>query len=70
MKTTARKPLEGTIARVDQGAVSCRVDLDLPGGATITASVTKDAVNALGLVVGQRATAAFEAYAVMLAMAG
>lgn len=66
---SARNQLAGTISRVDRGAVTSMVGVTLPGGAVITASVTNDAVNALGLAVGQDATAVFKAYAVMLAVA-
>jgi molybdate transport system regulatory protein len=62
--------LHGTIARVQKGAVSSLVGITLQGGATVTASVTNDAVEALDLTVGQRATATFKAYAVMLAVPG
>ena len=67
---SARNQLAGTIARVQKGATTSLVGLTLPGGATITASVTNDAVDALGLAAGQPATATFKAYAVMLAVAG
>jgi molybdate transport system regulatory protein len=66
---SAQNQLAGTIARVHKGAVSSLVVLVLPGGLTITASVTNDAVDALDLRVGQPATATFKAYAVMLAVA-
>jgi molybdate transport system regulatory protein len=69
-RLSARNQLAGTIARVQKGAVSSMIGLTLPGGATITASVTNDAVDALGLAVGQPATATFKAYAVMLAVPG
>jgi molybdate transport system regulatory protein len=65
---SARNQLAGTIARVQKGAVTSLVGLTLPGGATITATVTNDAVDALGIAVGQAATATFKAYAVMLAV--
>jgi molybdate transport system regulatory protein len=65
---SARNQLPGTIARVQKGAVSSLVGITLPGGATVTASVTNDAVEALDLTVGQQATATFKAYAVMLAV--
>ena len=67
-KLSARNQLAGTIARVEKGAVSSIVVLTLPGGSTVTASVTNDAVSALGLAAGQPATATFKAYAVMLAV--
>ena len=66
---SARNQLAGTVARIEKGAVSSIVVLTLPGGSHVTASVTNDAVSALGLAVGQPATAAFKAYAVMLAVA-
>lgn len=66
---SARNQLAGTISRVDRGAVTSMVGVTLPGGAVITASVTNDAVSALGLAVGQATTAVFKAYSVMLAVA-
>jgi molybdate transport system regulatory protein len=66
---SARNQLPGTISRIDKGAVTTLVGLTLPGGATVTASVTNDAVVALGLAVGQPAAAVFKAYSVMLAVA-
>lgn len=66
---SARNQLAGTVARIERGAVSSLVVLALPGGGSVTATVTKDAVDALGLAVGQAMTAAFKAYAVMLAVA-
>lgn len=65
---SARNQLAGTISRVDKGAVTSLIGLALPGGGTITASVTNDAVDALGLAIGQPATAVFKAYSVMLAV--
>lgn len=66
---SARNQLAGTISRVVKGTVSALVGVTLPGGAVITASVTLDAVDALGLAVGMPATAVFKAYSVMLAVA-
>jgi molybdate transport system regulatory protein len=65
---SARNQLAGTIARVQKGEVSSLVGVTLPGGTMVSASVTNDAVDALGLAVGQAATATFKAYAVMLAV--
>ena len=66
-KLSARNQLAGTVSRVEKGAVSSLVVLTLPGGAAITASVTNEGVDALGLKVGTPATAVFKAYAVMVA---
>jgi molybdate transport system regulatory protein len=65
---SARNQLGGTISRVEKGAVSSLIGVTLPGGSIITASVTNDAVEALGLAVGQPATAVFKAYSVLLAV--
>lgn len=64
---SARNQLGGTISRIEQGAVSSLVVLTLPGGAAITASVTNEGVESLGLQVGAAATAVFKAYSVMVA---
>lgn len=64
---SARNQLAGTVSRIERGAVSSLVVLTLPGGASITASVTNEGVEALGLAVGTPATAVFKAYAVMVA---
>lgn len=66
----ARNQLDGAVARIERGAASALVGLMLPGGATVTARVTAEAVDELGLVVGQPASATFEAHAVLLAAAG
>lgn len=64
---SARNQLAGTVSRIERGAVSSLVILTLPGGAVITASVTNEGVDALGLKVGLPATAVFKAYSVMVA---
>lgn len=69
-RLSARNQLAGTVSRVQRGAVSSLIGVTLPGGAVVTASVTNDAVDALGLAAGQPATAVFKAYAVMLAVRG
>lgn len=66
---SARNQFAGTISRLERGAVSSLVVVTLPGGLNLTASVTNDAVDSLGLAVGKPATAVFKAYAVMLAVA-
>lgn len=65
---SARNQLAGTVSRIERGAVSSLVVLTLPGGAHLTASVTNEAVDALPLAVGDRATGVFKAYSVMLAV--
>jgi len=64
---SARNQLSGTVSRIEAGAVSSLVVVTLAGGTAITASVTNEGVDALGLEVGAPATAVFKAYAVMVA---
>ena len=64
---SARNQLAGTVSRIEKGGVSSLVVLTLPGGAVLSASITHDALEALGLQVGAPATAVFKAYAVMVA---
>jgi molybdate transport system regulatory protein len=64
---SARNQLAGTVSRIERGAVSSLVVLTLPGGAALTATLTNEGLEALGLKVGAPATAVFKAYAVMVA---
>ena len=64
---SARNQLAGTISRIDKGGVSTVVGLDLPGGGVVGDDGGHRPA-ALGLQVGQAATAVFKAYAVMLAV--
>jgi molybdate transport system regulatory protein len=69
-KVSARNQLPGTITQVKPGAVNTEVDIELKGGEQVTATVTNDSVDTLGLRKGQPATAIFKAGAVILAVAG
>jgi len=66
MRLSARNQLTGTIAGIDVGAVMTVVKVDLDGGQQITASITKDAAEDLGLAVGARVTAVIKSTEVML----
>lgn len=63
---SARNQLAGTIARLQPGAVNTEVLIALPGGGTIAAIITHESSTALGLVVGQPATAIFKASSVIV----
>ena len=67
-KLSARNQLSGTVSRMDKGQVSSLVVLTLPGGGTVSATVTNEGAQALGLKVGVPATAVFKAYSVMVAV--
>jgi molybdopterin-binding protein len=68
MRLSARNQLTGTVAAIEVGAVMTIVKVDLAGGQQVTASVTKDAVSELGLVVGSPVTAIIKSTEVMLAV--
>ncbi|REG51103.1 ModE family transcriptional regulator [Paraburkholderia sp. BL6669N2] len=66
LKLSARNQLRGTVQSVKRGAVNAEVSLMLEGGTVITAVVTNESVDTLGLVEGHSAVAAFKASSVIL----
>ena len=68
MKISSRNMLKARVKEVVQGAVNAEVVLELPGGATVTAMITKASVERLGLVRGQEAYAVIKASDVMVAV--
>lgn len=69
MKISARNRLKGKIIEVKKGATTAHVRLDI-GGAVVTASITNEAVDELGLAVGGEAYAVVKASDVMIAIDG
>lgn len=65
MKLSARNQLTGTVVSVVTGPVTALVKLDV-GGQHISATLTSEAVEDLGIEVGASVTAIFKASAVML----
>jgi molybdopterin-binding protein len=61
MKLSARNQLPGTIVAVEKGQTTARVKIDIGHGLIITSSITNEAVDDLGLAVGDRATAIIKA---------
>ena len=68
LRISARNRLWGAVSRIVEGPVNAEVTLDLGGGRSATAVITRDSVAALGLAVGGRACAAFKASSVILAV--
>lgn len=66
VQLSARNCLSGTITRVVPGPVSAEVILELPGGAQVYASVTREAVDELGLKEGMPANAVIKASSVIV----
>lgn len=67
MKISARNVLKGTIVEITKGATTSHVRLDI-GGSIVTASITNEAVDDLGLKVGAPAAAVIKASDVMIAV--
>ncbi len=63
---SARNRLDGTVARLQTGAVNTEVVIELDGGGTLAAMVSNDSIDALGLAVGARAAGIFKASSVIL----
>ncbi len=67
MKISARNVLKGKVVEVTKGATTAHVRLDI-GGTIMTASITNEAVDDLGLVKGMTASAVIKASDVMVAV--
>ena len=65
---SARNQLSGTVSALTPGAVNSEVIIKLPGGQTIAAIITKQAVETLKLKVGKPAIAVFKASSVILSV--
>jgi molybdate transport system regulatory protein len=70
LKLSARNCLRGTVRRIVPGSVNSEVELELAGGASLVAVVTRESVKALGLAPGKGASAIFKASSVILGVAG
>ncbi len=65
MKLSARNVLKGTVVEVITGATTAHVRLDV-GGQIVTASITNESAEALGLKSGEEAYAVIKASDVMI----
>jgi molybdate transport system regulatory protein len=65
-KLSARNVLSGKVANVQDGAVNSEVEVTLPGGTSVVASITKESVKALGLKGGDAVSAIVKASNVMV----
>ena len=66
MKLSARNQLKGKIVTVTKGQTTAHVRIDIGGGVIVTASITNEAVDDLGLRAGDDALAVIKASDVMV----
>jgi len=67
MKLSARNQINGTVAAVQKGQTTAHVRIDIGNGVIVTASITNEAVDELGLKAGDEAIAVIKASDVMVA---
>lgn len=67
MRISARNLLKGRIVEVTKGATTAHVKIDI-GGAVVTASITNQSVDELGLEIGKEAYAVVKTSDVMIAV--
>lgn len=66
MRLSARDVLPGTIVELKKGATTAHVRIDAGHGVVVTAAITNEAVDELGLAVGMKASAVVKASDVMV----
>ncbi len=69
MRLSARNQIKGKIVDVKKGATTAHVRVEIAPGQVVTASITNEAVDELGLKVGASAVAVIKASDVMIAVA-
>jgi len=67
MKLSARNVLKGRVVKVNRGQTTAHVKIDVGGGSVITASITVEAVDDMGLREGDAAYAVIKASNVIVA---
>ena len=66
IKLSARNQFKGKVVEVRKGQTTAHVRIDIGGGVVITASITNEAVDDLGLKAGDEAWAVVKASDVMI----
>ena len=67
MKLSARNVLKGRVVKVIRGQTTGHVKIDVGGGSVVTASITIEAIDELGLREGDAAYAVIKASDVIVA---
>ena len=55
MRLSARNKLKGTVTLVEEGLITAKVKIDLGNGNVLTSIISKEAVEDLGLKIGDAA---------------
>ncbi len=66
MKISARNQFPGRVVAVQKGQTTGHVRIEIAGGVVVTASITNESIDELGLAVGDSATAIIKASDVMV----
>ncbi len=66
MRLSARNQIKGTVTAVTKGATTAHVRVDIGNGQTVTASITNEAVDELGIATGAKVTVVIKASDVMI----
>jgi molybdopterin-binding protein len=67
MKISARNSLPGTVKHIQKGSTTAHVTIDV-NGLTVTASITNESVEELGLREGSKVSAVIKSSDVMIAV--
>jgi len=65
-KLSARNQIKGKLVAVEKGMTTAHVRIDIGGGVVLTSSITNEAVDDLGLKIGDEAWAVVKASDVMI----
>jgi molybdopterin-binding protein len=68
MKISGRNFIAGKVVDVKNGSTTAHVSVEIAGGAIITASITNESVDDLGLVTGKAVHALIKSSDVMIAV--
>ena len=68
MRISARNVLKGKVTEVVKGQTTAQVKIEIAGGQVVTAAITNESVDTLGIKVGTVAAAVIKASDVMVAV--
>jgi molybdopterin-binding protein len=68
MRISARNQIKGTVVEIVKGATTAHVRIDIGGGQVLTAAITNEAVDELGLKPKSPATVVIKASDLMVAV--